>query len=213
MNEILIPAKEVRNETWAENSRFITSLAPVFSVEEARSFIAKIRAEFPDASHHVPVFIIGHGTTMISHSTDDREPQGTAGRPALAVLQGSGMGDVAVVVTRYFGGTKLGKGGLVRAYGDAVRAILKITPRAKKAATYSVMMVIPYALYEQIRLLIQAYQGKIIDESFMAEVTITCQLLIEHYRPFNQELLEITKGEQVAEIIETNLATILPIER
>ena len=119
-DRLLIPASEHHTEIVVVNSRFITTIAPVFSVEEARDFIAKIRALNPNATHNVPAFIVGHGVSVIEHCSDDGEPQGTAGRPALAVLKGSGLGDAAVVVTRYFGGTKLGSGGLVRAYTDAV---------------------------------------------------------------------------------------------
>ena len=97
------------------NSRFIATLAPVFSPEEARTFIAHIKKEFADASHNVPAYIIGGGNTVTEFCSDDGEPSGTSGKPALAVLRGSGLGDVAVVITRYFGGTLLGTGGLVKA--------------------------------------------------------------------------------------------------
>ena len=128
----IIPAAEARVALTVVNSRFIATAAPVFSVEAARAFVGRVRAEFADASHNVPAYVIGHGATTIAHCHDDGEPAGTAGRPVLAVLQGSGLGDVAVVVTRYFGGTKLGTGGLVRAYGDAARAVLAALPRAEK---------------------------------------------------------------------------------
>jgi uncharacterized YigZ family protein len=111
-----VPLKEIRRELIVVNSRFVATLAPVMSVEEAKAFIARIRGEFSDASHNVPAYLVGGGDSLIEHCSDDGEPSGTAGRPALAVLKGSGLGDVAVVVTRYFGGTKLGTGGLVRAY-------------------------------------------------------------------------------------------------
>jgi uncharacterized YigZ family protein len=111
----LIPAKETRVELIVVNSRFIATVAPVFTVDEAKAFVARIKHEFADASHNVSVYLVGHGASVTAHCTDDGEPAGTAGRPALAVLQGSGLGDVAVVVTRSFGGTKLGTGGLVRA--------------------------------------------------------------------------------------------------
>ena len=130
MDRYLIPAQETRIEIIVVNSRFIATAAPVFSVDEAKAFIAKVREEFADASHNVPTYLIGHGASVIAHCSDDGEPSGTAGRPALAVLRGSGLGDVAVVVTRYFGGTKLGTGGLVRAYGDAVREVLAVLETA-----------------------------------------------------------------------------------
>ncbi|MFN2242462.1 MAG: IMPACT family protein, partial [Anaerolineae bacterium] len=116
MDRYPIPARETRTEIQVLNSRFIATAAPVFSVEEAKAFVTRIRDEFADATHNVPAYLVGYGASVVAHCTDDGEPSGTAGRPALAVLRGSGLGDVAVVVTRYFGGTKLGTGGLVRAY-------------------------------------------------------------------------------------------------
>ncbi len=102
----LVPLAPVETEIRVVNSRFIASLSPANSVEEAREFVAETKKRFPDATHHVPAFVIGHGQSIITHCTDDGEPSGTAGRPALAVLQGSGLGNVVVVVTRYFGGAR-----------------------------------------------------------------------------------------------------------
>jgi len=213
MKTMLIPANEVRNETRVQNSRFITSLSPAFSVEEARKFIRRIKAEFTDASHNVPAFIIGHGASLISHASDDGEPSGTAGRPALAVLQGSGLGDVAVVVTRYFGGTKLGKGGLMRAYGDAIRSVLEIASFAQKAATYTVKFSIPYSLYERTRFLINSHRGEILKEIYLENVTITCKLLTEQYIPFKLYLKELTHGNVHTEILESDKFSIFPINK
>src|SRR5512136_3192018 len=124
MSSYPVPLNELRRELTISNSRFISTLAPAFSVDEARAFIQRIKAEFPDASHHVPVYLIGHGDTEIAHCSDAGEPSGTAGRPALAVLRGSGLGDVVVVVTRYFGGTKLGTGGLVKEYTESAQMVV-----------------------------------------------------------------------------------------
>lgn len=206
-----IPAQETRTEIRVVNSRFIATLAPAFTVEEAKAFIARVRAEFTDASHNVPAFIIGHGSSLITHAHDDGEPSGTAGRPALAVLQGSGLGDAVVVVTRYFGGTKLGTGGLVRAYGDAVREVLAITPRAVRVLTYTIMVSIPYPLFERLRLLIAAYQGEILDQTFEADVTITARFAVERFPTFQDALTELSHGTVQAEIIETaRVLQILP---
>src|SRR5690606_5481957 len=147
MSRYKIPAAETRAEIRVSNSRFIATAAPVFSVEEARAFVARVKAEFVDATHNVPAYLVGHGPAVTAHCNDDGEPSGTAGRPALAVLQGSGLGDIAVVVTRYFGGTKLGTGGLVRAYGDAVKAVLEVLPHAQKVATHTVLVEVPYNLF------------------------------------------------------------------
>lgn len=207
-----IPAAEARAETMVINSRFIAAAAPAFSVEEARAYIAGIRAEFPDASHHVPAFLVGYGTSVTAHCTDDGEPQGTAGRPALSVLQGSGLGDVVVVVTRYFGGTKLGTGGLVHAYSEAVKAVLGVLPRAEKIPTHTVMLACEYSYFERIRLLIQAHHGQVLDEDFGADVTVTARFAAWHLEPFQGALSELSRGSLHAEIIESNPETIMPMD-
>lgn len=193
------------------NSRFIASATPVFNVDEAKAFIGRIQREFPGATHHVPAYIIGHGSSTITHCNDDGEPSGTAGRPALAVLSGSGLGDVAVVVTRYFGGTKLGTGGLVRAYSDAVRAVLSTLTRAERVPTHTVMLVAPYAWFERLRLLISAHNGQIKEQDFAADITLTAHFPVEFFPAFQQALHEISHGNLQAEIIETNLE-IMPIQ-
>src|SRR5512134_2891681 len=109
-----IPAGQHRTDIVVVNSRFITTIAPAAMPEDAKRFIASIRAEMPDASHHVYAFRAGYGNSVIEGMSDDGEPSGTAGPPTLAVLRGAGIGDIVLVTTRYFGGTKLGTGGLVR---------------------------------------------------------------------------------------------------
>lgn len=203
-----IPAKETRAEFEVSRSRFIASLAPVFSAEEARAFIARIRAEFADATHNVPAFVIGDGG--VAHCNDDGEPSGTAGRPMLAVLQGSGLQDVAVVVTRYYGGQKLGTGGLVRAYGDGVRAVLAVTPLADKVATHTVMLALPYTLFERVKLLVAEHGGLVMDETFAADVTLTLRFEVARLDGFQTAVGELSSGELSAEIIDTNPDTILP---
>lgn len=212
-NRSIIPAGERTTEITVVNSRFITDIAPAFSVEEARSFIARIKAEHPAASHHVPAFIIGHGASTIEHCSDDGEPAGTAGRPALAVLKGSGLGDVVVVVTRYFGGTKLGTGGLVRAYTEAVKAVLADLPLAEKIATHTVMVEVPYSFFERARLLAAEHHGLILDEEFGAEVTLTIRFPSEKLDAFQGALREASQGLLRAEIIETNPDTIFPLSK
>jgi uncharacterized YigZ family protein len=209
MAQYPIPAREVRVELRVVNSRFIATAAPAFSVDEAKDFIARIRREFADASHNVPVYLIGHGATVTAHCGDDGEPAGTAGRPALAVLQGSGLGDVVVVVTRYFGGTKLGTGGLVRAYGDAVREVLAVLPRAVKVPTHTVMIETPYSGFETLRLLVGAHHGEILDEEFGVQVVVTARFAVEDYAGFRAALQEKTGGRIEPLVVETDEATIL----
>lgn len=211
MERYPIPAREVRIEIEVLNSRFVATAAPVFSVEEARAFVARIKDEFADATHNVPAYLVGHGASVTAHCSDDGEPGGTAGRPALAVLRGSGLGDVAVVVTRYFGGTKLGTGGLVRAYSDAVRAVLEILPRAEKVPTHTVLIAAPYPFFERVRLAIEAYAGQILDEEFAADVTVTARFPSERMPAFQSALQEMSNGTLEAEIVASDEATIMPI--
>jgi len=205
-----IPAQEARTEIKVKNSRFIATAAPVFSVDEAKEFIARIKAEFSDASHNVPAYSVGYGSSVIAHCSDDGEPSGTAGRPILAVLQGSGLGDLAIVVTRYFGGTKLGTGGLVRAYSEAAKAVLEILPRARKVATHTVMLVIPYNYLERVRLLVAAHNGRILNEAFAADIAVTGQFAVEAFPDFQRALEEMSHGSLAAEVVATNEATIMP---
>jgi uncharacterized YigZ family protein len=208
----LVPAREARHEIRVSNSRFIAIAGPAMSPEEAKAFLARVRREFPDATHHVPAFVIGHGNSVTTHCHDDGEPSGTAGRPVLAVLQGSGLGDVAVVVVRYYGGTKLGTGGLVRAYGDAVRGVLEILPRARKIATHTVLLVIPYAAFERVRRLIAVHHGQLSGQEFGAEVTLTARLAVDEFDGFQNSLKDICSGSPEIEVLETNAGTLLPLE-
>lgn len=210
MHRYPIPAKKTRTEIKVVNSRFITTAGPVFDVEESKNFIAQVITEFSDASHNVPAYIIGFGASVITHCNDDGEPSGTAGKPALAVLSGSGLGDVAVVVTRYFGGTKLGTGGLVRAYSDSVRAVLEELPRAEKVLTHTAMIALPYNWLERLRLLVHNQHGEILDESFAGDVTLTVRFPVDLYPDFENTLAQTSHGSLRAELIDTSIA-IMPL--
>lgn len=121
------------NEIEIKRSQFITWIARADDDAAARELIAQARAEYPDARHHCSAFIYEvEGANRVERSSDDGEPSGTAGRPMLDVLVGSGITNVAAVVIRYFGGVKLGTGGLVRAYGDSVSECLKQLPLAMR---------------------------------------------------------------------------------
>jgi uncharacterized YigZ family protein len=198
-----IPLNEIRREQVFINSRFIATLAPVFSIDEARAFITRIKKEFADASHNVPAYIIGGGNTVTEYSSDDGEPSGTAGRPALSVLRGSGLGDVVVVVTRYFGGTLLGTGGLVKAYTESTQMVVNAVERGQRVPVYVVMVAIPYNLLERLRLLVGHQRGEILDEEFAGDITMTIQFPMDAFESFQNELGEISAGKLKAEVIES----------
>lgn len=207
----LIPLEPVQREILVVNSRFIADLEFAGSVEQARAHLAKVRERHPTATHNVPAFIIGHGNSLITHCSDDGEPSGTAGRPALAVLQGSGLGNVSVVVTRYFGGTKLGTGGLVRAYGDAVREVLKWVRFAALLPTTTLMFVTPYRLYDQTVRLMEAHHGQILDTEFLEDITLTARFKDEELESFTSKLSDLSAGQVQPVVVEKNPETIFPL--
>ena len=139
------------------------------------------------------------------HCSDDGEPSGTAGKPALAVLKGSDLGDIAVVITRYFGGTKLGTGGLVQAYGDLVKAVLENLPKAQKVPVHIVMLSIPYNWIDRIRIKIKNHQGVILEESFTLDVGIILQIPISAYPAFEKDVQDSSKGKFTPFIYETKV--------
>ncbi|HEX5840371.1 MAG TPA: YigZ family protein [Anaerolineales bacterium] len=198
-----IPLHEIRREHVVVNSRFIATLGPVANAEEARAFIARIKKEFEDASHNVPAYIIGGGNTVTEYFSDDGEPSGTAGRPALTVLRGSGLGDVAVVVTRYFGGTLLGTGGLVKAYTESTQMVVNAVGRGRRVPVHVAMAAIPYNLLERVRLLVRRNQGEVLGEDFAGDITMTLQFPVDSFATFQNDLRELSSGKLSAEIIES----------
>ena len=192
------------------NSRFIATLAPVPTIEAARAFLSRIRQEFADATHNVPAYIIGGGNTVTDFCSDDGEPAGTAGKPALAVLRGSGLGDVAVVITRYFGGTLLGTGGLVKAYTESTQMVVNAAERGRRLPVHVALVAIPYNLLERLRLMTSRHHGQVLDEDFAGDVTMTLQFPVESFDEFQHDLQELSAGKLTAEVIETK-ETIVPV--
>jgi len=210
INRLLVPAQEIRREFKVQNSRFIATLAYADSVDAARALITRVQKEFPDATHHIPAFIIGHGASQLSHCSDAGEPSGSAGRPSLAVLKGSGLGDVVVVVTRYFGGTNLGIGGLVRAYGDAVRMVTNIVPRAYKLNAHTIRLIYAYPFVERVRLLVKKHDGQVLGEEFGSDVILTAHIPVENLSVFERDVAELTNGMVKVEVTTTS-EILLPI--
>ncbi len=172
MSRYPIPAGRARVEEVILRSRFITTAAPAGTVEAARAFIAEVRAEFPDATHNCFAYVVGPpGSTAQIGMSDDGEPSGAAGRPMLAVLLGSGVGDIAVVVTRYWGGIKLGTGGLVRAYGGGVKAVLEALAVREKVAWRTLLASGPYSLITPVVRLLPEFEATIAEQMFAADVT------------------------------------------
>jgi uncharacterized YigZ family protein len=201
---------EIRREHVVVNSKFIATLAPAFSIDEARAFMARIRREFSDATHNVPVYIIGGGNTVTEYFSDDGEPAGTSGKPALTVLRGSRLGDVVLVITRYFGGTLLGTGGLVKAYTESAQLVVNAVGRGQRVPVHLALLAIPYNLLERVRLLSARHRGEILSEDFAADITLTLQFPVSDFDAFQLGLRELSAGKLQAEVIETK-ETIVPV--
>jgi uncharacterized YigZ family protein len=184
-----------RTEIIVQNSRFISTIGRAVSPDDARAFIHTIREEMPDASHHVYAFRAGYGNSITEGMSDDGEPSGTSGPPTLAILRGSDLGDIVLVTTRYFGGTKLGTGGLVRAYSDSAKTALESLATELKAPKTQLGMDLSYNIYEQAKNLIAAHQGVIDDEVFAGEITIICTLYNDNLSAFKAELTELSSGQ------------------
>lgn len=209
----LIPASRFSTEIRISNSRFIATIAPAFSVADAKAFIREINQLYSDAAHNVPLYQIGSGSTVIAHSSDNGEPSGTAGRPALAVLTGSGLGDAVLVITRYFGGTKLGTGGLVKAYSESARSVIEAVPKARKVKVHLCEIVLPYNYYEQIARLLKNAGAKIEQEDFTEQVALQFSIPVETFANISEQITDFTKGKIPVQIISENQTAIIPLHQ
>jgi uncharacterized YigZ family protein len=190
-----VPARGVRVEDRIEKSRFIASAARAESSQEARVFVDTLRAEFPDATHHCFAFVAGPpGSTSAVGSSDDGEPAGTAGRPMLSALLNCGVGEIVVVVTRYFGGVKLGKGGLVRAYTGAVQHVLRELPTIERVTMLAARVVVSYAQADAVRRALERTGSAIVGEDFAADVTFTARVPDDRRDELERALADATAG-------------------
>ena len=196
-----IPARVHRVEQDVQKSRFITTAAPAPSVDEARAFIARVREEFPDATHNCWAYVVGApGSTGHVGMSDDGEPHGTAGRPMLTALLHGGVGDIAVVVTRYFGGTLLGKGGLVRAYTASVQQALEDLPTAERVRKVRLAIEVEYESVDGLRRLLPAHEAELVSEQYAATVGYELLLPVTRLDAFQAALRDLTLGQVLIEV-------------
>ncbi len=189
-----VPKERIRIEYLVSNSRFYGTMGRADTVEQAKAFIQAVRDEMPGATHHVYAFKIGYGGSVTEGMSDDGEPSGTAGPPALAVIRGAKVGDVVLVITRYFGGTKLGTGGLVHAYGQTAREAVAALPTELKITRRTIGVEIPYPLYERVKILVSHYDCQIESEDFGTEILLILRIAEDDLAPFTDALRELTAG-------------------
>lgn len=173
MSEYIIPAGYGEAEYIDKKSRFIGQVQHAESVSEAMAFVESVRRKHADATHNVWAYVLADGQMRWS---DDGEPGGTSGQPTLNVFRSAGVCDVVCVVTRYFGGTLLGSGGLVRAYSRAAAMALEAAGRARMAEWQSVAVECSYAHYERLRRLLEGEGAQDMAGDFAEFVTVTCLL-------------------------------------
>lgn len=180
-------------------SRFIAQLAHVGSEAQAEAFMAEVRARHHDARHNVPAWVLADGRERCS---DDGEPSRTSGMPTLEVLRGAGLADVCCVVTRYFGGTLLGPGGLVRAYTAATQAA--VADARERGLVVEMTLVtpvtaqLPYALYDRVTRLAADAGGKVRDSLFAEDVQLSLVFRAGDEARFCDAVRELANGEELA---------------
>ncbi len=191
----------VSAETTARNSRFIALLMPISSLQDIRSHIDEIRQEHPAAAHVVHAAVVGRSSNSLQFAAgDDGEPKGTSGRPSLEVLKGSGLTNVLLAIVRYFGGTKLGTGGLVRAYSDAARAVLAIAPTEPLIEKRTLWLEVGYEVYDAARKVIDDAGASVTGEQFGTDVRIELTCAADRLGGLVEEFREVSRGAVKIEV-------------
>mgnify|MGYP000985005186 FL=1 len=199
----LRPGEVFRVEQTIKRSRFIASVGHTPGVEEAKAFIEQIKAEFEDARHNCWAYCAGaaRSTDRIGAS-DDGEPHGTAGRPMLTAVTHSGIGEVTVVVTRYFGGILLGTGGLVKAYQSSVKMALEAVPTRIRTKTKRIKFSLEHRFVNQVLRKIETANGRILEKNFDMDADFDVEIPEDLAETFAKELEELTRGALLIEFVE-----------
>ncbi len=188
-----------QNETKVKNSRFIAEAFPVKTAEEARSKLAEQKIRYADASHVVHAFFAGTKAEF-SGLSDDGEPSGTAGRPVFEVLKGSGITNILLTVTRYFGGTLLGTGGLVKAYQDAAKQLLPLVQTEEYVEKDRFSFSSDYASYKQIKQIFARYNISTLEENYGSAVEVSGQIWASESETFCTDVRNASKGKSIVEV-------------
>ncbi|MEC5344811.1 IMPACT family protein [Brenneria populi] len=190
-----VPAAPVSVSEEIKKSRFITLLAPTNGIDAAKGFVQQTKKQHPAARHHCWAYVAGapDDSRQLGFS-DDGEPSGTAGKPMLAQLMGSGIGEITAVVVRYYGGIELGTGGLVKAYGGGVQQALKAISLREKVLQKEYGLRCDYALLPQVESLICHLGGQILRCDYGAEVTISLSIPLREVDEAAVRLRDISRG-------------------
>lgn len=201
MDQFIMLSKGAEAEIVEKKSRFIATVRPVSTEEEAVAFIEEMKKKYYDARHNCSAFVIGE-KGQLTRSSDDGEPSGTAGRPMLEVLLGSEIRNVCAVVTRYFGGTLLGTGGLVRAYSGVLKEALALCETVKQQYGVKLRIKTDYNGVGKLQYILATRHIEVMESEYAADVTMTVMVPIEEYDSLCKEIVEATSARAGLEEIE-----------
>ncbi|MBY5982423.1 YigZ family protein [Ferrimonas balearica] len=191
----VVPAAPVQVEEIIKRSRFLTVIERIHNGAEARALQARLKAQHPEASHHCLAFVAGPpGCTRDIGASDDGEPAGSAGRPMLNVLLGAEVGQLAAVSVRYYGGTKLGVGGLVRAYAGGVKLALESLTTIPFVPMATARVRGGYGDVPLLEYLVAQHQGEVVEQQFSTEVCLTLSLPQAALSAFEADLRQRSGG-------------------
>lgn len=177
--------------------RFFASIAPVENESEAKYYLKTVKEQLPGATHYATAFRLGYGDKVLARSDDDGEPAGTAGTPLLAVLEKAKLTNVMLVGTRYFGGVKLGIGGLIRAYRACGEAGVKAAPIMNKEIKLNIKLFVPYDYLGAVEREIKAFEGEVLQHYFSEHVSLNIILPLRRINGFDERIAGISRGEVV----------------
>lgn len=202
MNKGRIIIASAESDVEAKKSHFIGELKNIRSEEEAKEFLEEVSKKHREARHHCYAIRIGEPGKEYERYSDDGEPQGTAGKPILALLQGAGLTDVCGVVTRYFGGTLLGTGGLVRAYSDSMKEALDLAETAELTEGFRFRFTSDYPTSNKIKYLAGTMEIFTENEEYSDVCRLTYIVEKEKYEDFTGKVREMSGGRIVPEETE-----------
>ena len=184
-----VPTEQAFAEIEIKKSRFLGYAKGISNREEGMAWLEVIKQKYPDARHHCWAYLLGNPSCATNAGMgDDGEPSGTAGKPILNVLQHKGVGDIMIIVVRYFGGIKLGAGGLTRAYGQSAQAVMEILNTELQVPVVSIKLVCDFSQEQQIRYFLNQSQGNIVQVDYQNRVIINALIPEAGLTPFQQNI-------------------------
>jgi len=191
----LVPAARHRAEQAIDRSRFICTVERVSSAHDAQEFLREMNEEFANATHNCWAYLIGApGSTDRIGMSDAGEPHGTAGRPMLTVLQHSGVGDIAAIVTRYYGGTNLGTGGLVKAYGGTVQLALATMSRVERIDYTEIVVIVGYESISAVQQQLPRFEATSLGAAYAERATLRLRVPVASVGALRDAVLDATSG-------------------